>query len=70
MMVNAKPGEREEVKRIMQNLRKNACNNYRRFHGMPMRRWVQMRKVVGKTLAKLQRIDPDEWYKEANKYYL
>ena len=26
-------------KRIRENLRKNTCNNYRKLHGLPMRRW-------------------------------
>ena len=37
----------EEVKRIMRNLRKNTCNNYRKIHHLPMRRWVQERKIYG-----------------------
>lgn len=29
----------EDIKQMMRNLRKNTCNNYRKMHGLPMRRW-------------------------------
>ena len=42
MVINEKPGEREEVKRIMKNLRINTYNNYRKRHGLPMKRWKSL----------------------------
>lgn len=38
----------ESIKKIMKNLKKRTCNNYRKMHGLPMRRWVQEYKVMKK----------------------
>jgi hypothetical protein len=35
----------DSIKKIMKNLRKNTCNNYRKMHGLPMRRWKQEEKI-------------------------
>ena len=34
----------ESIIKIMKNLRKNTCNNYRKMHKLPMRRWRWLKK--------------------------
>lgn len=36
----------EVIKKIMRNLHKNTCNNYRKMHRLPMRRWQQEYKMM------------------------
>ena len=38
------PEEPKIIHKLNQNLRRNTCNNYRKLHGLAMRRWVQLRK--------------------------
>lgn len=34
--------DEKEFKRLRENFRRHACNNYRKLHNLPMRRWKYM----------------------------